>query len=292
MFSRLKKITKSILELMKRMRFDHVNEFSAQASFFLILSIFPFIMLLLMVIHSTPLEKTMLLSAITEIAPNALHPLITSMIDEMYVRTTGTVVSATAIAAIWTCSIGVRSITRGLHVVFHIPQKKNYFLERGISILHTIVLIFIIIISLVLVVFGNALLHLLHENLPFVYGVVKIFVDQRFLLLLLTFALFFCLLYKTITGKRYTVGQLLPGSIFSSFGWLAFSYAYSYYINNFSNYTYLYGSLTTIVILMLWVYFCMYILFLGGEINKHYAIPIQNFCKKLKAKLNNNKNKV
>ena len=108
---------------------------------------------------------------------------------------------------------------------------------------------------------------------------VEVFVKQRFLIILLVLSLLFSLLYKSIARKRYTLMQLLPGSLFSSLGWLIFSYAYSMYVNQFSNFSYMYGSLTAIVILMLWVYICMYILFIGGEINIYFSLSFQRAYK-------------
>ncbi len=275
----VREVYQTIQGFLTRMKFDNVNEFSAQASFFLILSVFPFIMLLLTIIHYTPLEQSVLLSSMLDITPEALNPLITSVINEMYEKASGTMLSLTAVAAIWSSSKGMRAITRGLHSVFHIRQKRNYFFERAIAILYTIVLLFAIILSLVLVVFGNSILHFLSSHLPFIYGIVEVFVKQRFLIILLVLSLLFSLLYKSIARKRYTLMQLLPGSLFSSLGWLIFSYAYSMYVNQFSNFSYMYGSLTAIVILMLWVYICMYILFIGGEINIYFSLSFQRAYK-------------
>lgn len=269
------RIYQTIQGFLRRMKFDNVNEFSAQASFFLILSVFPFIMLLLTIIHYTPLEQTVLLSILLDITPEALNPLITNVVEELYEKASGTMLSVTAVMAIWSSSKGMRAITRGLHSVFHIRQKRNYFLERAIAILYTIVLLVVILLSLSLIVFGNSLLHFLGYNLPFVYGIAEIFVKQRFLIILLILSLFFSLLYKSIAQKRYTLMQLLPGSLFSSLGWLGFSYAYGIYVNYYSNFSYMYGSLTTIVILMLWIYVCMYILFIGGEINIYFSLNFQ-----------------
>ena len=113
----VREVYQTIQGFLTRMKFDNVNEFSAQASFFLILSVFPFIMLLLTIIHYTPLEQSVLLSSMLDITPEALNPLITSVINEMYEKASGTMLSLTAVAAIWSSSKGMRAITRGLHNV-------------------------------------------------------------------------------------------------------------------------------------------------------------------------------
>ena len=75
-------------------------------------------------------------------------------------------------------------------------------------------------------------------------------------------------IYKFANIRLTTLAKSIPGAMFSALGWLVFSYVFSLYIDNFANMTYMYGSLTAFIILMLWVYFCIYIFFIGAEINK------------------------
>ena len=86
--------------------------------------------------------------------------------------------------------------------------------------------------------------------------------------------LFFSLLYSTIPQKKLSFFSVLPGSILSATGWIGFSYLFSFYIDNFSNYSATYGSLTAIVLSMLWLYACMYIVFIGAEINQILSNPM------------------
>ena len=86
--------------------------------------------------------------------------------------------------------------------------------------------------------------------------------------------LFFTLMFMTLPGRKTSFFAELPGSILASAGWLGFSYLFSFYIDNFSNYSATYGSLTAIVLCMLWFYSCMYIMFIGAEINQVLSNPI------------------
>jgi len=246
---------------------DHINAYSAQSSFFIIISVFPFIMLIFSIIRFTPVSMDFLLDKSIKIMPDALIPLAEKIINEMYQKSSGTILSFTAVLALWSSSKGVLSIIAGLNNIFKVNEKRNYFVLRAVSALYTILFIMGIILSLTILVYGNALLKFFKLHSPIMYDISIWFSDLKIIYVPLFLTIIFVALYKLIRSTNYTVLNLLPGAIFSAFGWILFSYFYSIYIDNFAGSSYAYGSLTTFVLMMLWVYFCMYILFIGAEIN-------------------------
>ena len=93
--------------------------------------------------------------------------------------------------------------------------------------------------------------------------------------------IFFLILFLAIPNRKSSILDELPGAIIAAAGWMIFSYLYSFYIDNIGSFSNMYGSLTTIVFLMLWLYFCMYILFFGAEINN--ILASKDLQEKLKA---------
>ena len=85
------------------------------------------------------------------------------------------------------------------------------------------------------------------------------------------FFLFFLLLYMFIPDRKPNVKEEIPGAMFTSVLWILFSYLFSIYIDYFTNFSSIYGSLTYIVLFMLWLYVCMNILFFGALINRFLA---------------------
>jgi len=79
--------------------------------------------------------------------------------------------------------------------------------------------------------------------------------------------LFFSIIYKTLPNGKMKFVDQIPGAVITSAGWVSFSILFSFFVDNFSNYANVYGSLSAIIILMLWLYICMYIMFIGAEIN-------------------------
>ena len=257
----------TIKKFLTRISDDRVGVYSAQASFFIVLSAFPIIMLVLTIVGLTSIPQEAVLSVADQLAPEILSPLIKQVIEEMYVKSSGTIISITAITAAWSASKGVLSIMRGLQSIYHIKDDRYYIHQRIVSMLYTIIFIVIVVFTLAILVFGNRLYHFLATKSPLLYNILGLFIKNRALLSMCILILFFIMIYKTVRKSNLSVGDMFPGALFSASGWMLFSFVFSLYIDNFADYSYMYGSLTTIILFMLWLYACMYILFIGAELN-------------------------
>ena len=248
---------------------DEMTVYAAQASFFTIIAAFPFIMLLMAMIQLIPtITKSNLLMVITNIVPANLKSLVFGIVENIYTNSPATVLSVTAIAAIWSASRGMLSIERGLNRVFGKQKKRNYVVTRMICAGYTIVLI--CILTLVLLVLGSSIQGFVEHHFPVIAEITHYVISFRTVLLLIL-TICFTFLYTYVPEKKQHFKKQLPGAVFSTLGWIAFSFAFSIYFNNFSNFSVMYGSLTAIVLLMLWLYVCICILFLGAEINYFYS---------------------
>lgn len=250
---------------------DEMTVYAAQASFFTIIAAFPFIMLLMAMIQLIPtITKSNLLQVITSLVPANLKSLVFSVVENIYTNSPATVLSVTAIAAIWSASRGMLSIERGLNRVFGKQKKRNYVVTRMICAGYTIIFMLICILTLVLLVLGSSIQGFVEHHFPVVAEITHYVISFRTVLLLIL-TICFTFLYTYVPEKKQHFKKQLPGAIFSTLGWIAFSFAFSIYFNNFSNFSVMYGSLTAIVLLMLWLYACICILFLGAEINYFYS---------------------
>lgn len=268
MKNRLLKPIVNIYDFCARMAKDRVGIYTAQASFFIILSIFPFLLLFLNIIAMTSLGSDSLIRFLNTYAPETIKPLLVQIIEELYKHVSGTAISITAIGAIWSASKGVLSVMFGLYGINKLHQNRNYFISRFISMLYTILFVLAIILTMILLVFGNSIFNFLISLLPFLREISVITLILRYLVSFLILSIFFVIIYKVANFKLTTIRKTVPGAMFSALGWLVFSYVFSIYIDNFSDMSYMYGSLTAVIIMMLWIYFCIYIFFIGAEINK------------------------
>ncbi|MDE5782090.1 MAG: YihY/virulence factor BrkB family protein [Lachnospiraceae bacterium] len=271
-------ITKDFLNKLNK---HNVGAFASQAAFFIMLSVFPFISLLLNLVKYTPITKDFIFTNINKFIPEIVHPLTNTIIDEMYANTSSTAISLTVLLGLWSAGKGVLAIIYGLDSVYEVEEKRNYFVIRIISALYTLLFIVAIIICLGLMVFGNTIYRLSKEHSPIIYDLLGIFINRKEILTFLVLILFFLIVYKVIPQKNYSMLTLLPGACFSSIGWVSFSFFFSLYIKYSDNYSYTYGSLATIIISMMWIYICMYILFIGAEINIYFRDTFSSFFAKI-----------
>lgn len=248
-----------IMRLCHKYSRDEMSVYAAQASFFTILAAFPFFMLPLSLIDLIPvIHESDLLLFLVNALPDNLDALVITVIDHVRSGTSTALLSASAIAAAWSASRGMLSIERGLNRAFDIEVQRNYFIRRLVCSGYTFLFTLMCALSLVLLVFGSML-----EQQIFRFFLAP----ARNLTALLFLFLFFLTFYVVLPHRKQKIRSQIPGALFSAAGWITFSFAFSLYFRYMGNITPTYGSLTAVILMMLWLYFCICILFLGAEVN-------------------------
>lgn len=241
---------------------DAVGAYAAFAAFFIIISFFPFIMLLLALVQFLPFSAGEVYNYIAIFLPEAVLETLTPIFSELY-NTSSAVISITAIAAIWSASKGIYALVCGLNTVYDVKETRNIIVVRAMSIFYTIVFLILIVACMGLLVFGEKLISLTEDYLPWMTGLGNI----RYIIGLVVFVLFFLLIFRALPNRRSKLKDDLPGAVIAAMGWIVFSFLYSYYIAYFPSFPVIYGSIAAVVFMMLWLYFCMYITLLAAEIN-------------------------
>lgn len=259
-----------IRKIMKMISSHHTSAYAAQAAYFFVLSLIPIFFLLLTMVQLTPVSREDALEAVLQVFPDTVAPLIGEIIKQVYGQS-GTTIPLTILVALWSAGKGVLSVTSGLNSIYANTETRNYIYLRIRASLYTVIFLLAILISLVLSVFGNSISMILYEHLPFLDRIVDFVIEIRTLLTLVVLTVFWDLVYKFLPNRsnlgRTTLRKQLPGAVFTSCGWLLISFVFSVYLDIFTGFSSMYGSLTTIILIMLWLYGCMYIILLGGEIN-------------------------
>ena len=253
---------------MEKCREDNISAFAAQSAFFIVLSLIPFIMLFISLVQYTPVTKSMIMDTINLVMPTYISPFLIGIINEMYQNSIG-LVSAAAVAAVWSAAKGIQYLTNGLNRVYDIEETRNRIFLRFRAILYTLMLIIAIVFSLVLMVFGNSLQNLIVQYLPIAAQITQGILRMRSLILMAVLMLFFCMLFKMLPNRKAAFRSQIPGSIMGAVGWSLLSFGISVYVDYFHGFS-MYGSLTTIILVMLWLYFGIYILLVCAEINDMY----------------------
>ena len=245
--------------------------YASHASFFIALSVFPTLVLLLSLLRYTGLEVELLTEMLHGIVPTALMPFAQKLIINTYNSTTGTLVSVSAVTALWSAGRGIYGLITGLNVIYDTVENRGYFRTRAVSVLYTFGFLLVLIATLVLHVFGTGLLQWLPFKESPLLQLLRDIVDLRFFLLLFLQTALFTAVFMVLPNRRNRFSESFPGAVLASIGWLAFSDLYSIYVERFATLSNVYGSVYAVALSMLWLYFCMCIVFYGGALN-HFLI--------------------
>ena len=228
-------ILKSIKDYVR----DEMSVYAAQASFFILLAALPFLMLLLALIDFIPVvQESDLMILLVDLMPNSMDPLVITILEDIRSSSSPALLSLSAAAAIWSASKGMLGIERGLNRAYDVDVQRNYLLRRLVCSGYTLLFTVMCTLSLLLRF-------------------------SSFFILLM----FFLAFYMVLPHKKQKLRSQIPGALFSALGWILFSFAYSLYFQYWGRFTATYGSLTAVIFMMLWLYFCICILFFGAELN-------------------------
>ena len=241
---------------------------AAYGAYFLILSAFPALLLVLNSLRYTALTVADLTAVLENVLPEALMDSVQELISSTYRSASSAVAGVSVLTLLWSSSKGVYGLLKGLNAVYGVEEDRGYVYTRGISVVYALLFLVVLVLTLVLHVFGNTLTNLLHgiEN-PVVMFLVDL-IDLRSVLLLAVQVLLFTAIYMVLPNRRNGFWESLPGAVFSSVGWAVFSWAYSVYVTHFSKISNIYGSVYSVAVSMLWLYCCVSILFYGAALNK------------------------
>lgn len=248
----------------------HTGAYAAQAAYFFVLSLIPIILLLMTMVRFTPLTREDVLESVLLVFPSTVNGLIRSIVYQAYSQS-GTIIPVTILVALWSAGKGVLSMTSGLNCIYESKETRNYLYLRFRASFYTLIFIVAIILSLVLSVFGNRISIMINQHLPFLRHVTEFIIRTRTLLTIVVLTFFWDLVYKFLPNRihqgKTTLKRQFPGALFTACGWQLISFIFSIYLDIFTGFSSMYGSLTTIILIMLWLYMCMYVILLGGEVN-------------------------
>ena len=264
--NRLKRGYAKFTEIINQVSDHHVGAYAAQTAYFFMLCMIPIILLLLTLVRYTPITKADVMSAVIRVFPSSVESMITTIVNQVYNQSMG-IIPVTILVALWSAGKGVLAITTGLNCIYGCRETRNYVFLRIRSTIYTMMFLLVIILLLVLSVFGNALNIFIAEHIPLVKNVADWLIEVRIVITPIVLMIFSLLIYKFLPNRRDKILRQLPGAVFAAIGWMIVSWIFSVYVDIFRGFSSMYGSLTTIVLIMLWMYFCMYSILLGGEVN-------------------------
>lgn len=280
------KFIRAISNFFKKISFDHISEYTAQCAYYTFLSFIPFVILLLSLLKYVNIEKETLAYVFEAILPSIMKSSVLDIIQEMYSKSFETL-SISAIFMLWTASNSFYALTKGLSAIYKREEgvEENYIFLRIKGLIGAIVALLLIIVILILLVFGNSIELIIQNNFQGLSGIIQFILNARGVISISAMFVIFLFMYRFLPkGKGKGIKNCVLGAIFTSISWYLISFFFSIYVDVFTNFSIIYGSLATITLIMMWLYAIIYIILLGAEINVVTEEKINFLFTKLKNK--------
>ncbi len=237
-----------VIDLLQSLSQVGVPAFAGNASFFIMLSAVPMVMLLLNILSYTDLGNGVILDVLADALPSALYPTVEKLLLAMARSSSTTLVSVTALTALWSSSRGVHGILVGLNRIYGVQEDRGYVITRLLSLVYTFVMLLVLLLTLGLYVFHRTIMQWLGQFPGVLAQFLSGLLSNRFLFLLLIQILAFVAMFMFMPNRRNRFWASVPGAVFAALGWQLFSFFFSIYATDFQNLTSIYGSLTTMAL--------------------------------------------
>lgn len=266
----LRDIYDAVDEFFSGMGSRRLTTYSSSCAYYLFMSLVPVIMLLVSVLQYTPLTRDVVLEAVADYVPDSLYEIVYFIVTSIY-NGGRVALTVSILLTIWSASACMKALLRGMDSVYDAERKEDYIRFSLRACFYMIIFVFILMVSFFVMVYGGKILDYIEQSMPVNHSLDFLFTLAkylRFVIILALLALVFCLLYKWMPARRLKFRRQLPGAVFSSVAWAAFSFIFSFYVSLSDRFG-AYGYIGTIMVAMIWIFYCFYFLLLGGFIN-HY----------------------
>ena len=256
-----------VKQLYREIENTDVFGLSAQLAYFFLLSLFPFLLFLITLIGYLPINDQVIIDLLKMYAPKEIISLIEENITTIVYTQNGSLLSISIIGTLWSASNGVNAITKAFNQAYKVRENRSFLVSRIIAIGLTIAMIAVIAIALLLPVFGRMLGVFLFSFVQLSDGFLEIWDMLRWVISSIVIFIVLVALYKLAPNKRVRFSHAIWGALLATFSWQLVSLIFSYYVSTLGNYSATYGSLGTVIVLMIWLYISGMIIIVGGIVN-------------------------
>ncbi len=253
---------------------DNIFAVAGQSAFFLILSVVPLMMFAVSILQGLHIPVEIIEQSLNTVLNQKTSEWLARYLNNMYNSTVGISI-ITIFFTLWSAAQGIHALTNGMNRVYNTYENRNWFLLRFRAMFYTVVLFAIFLVTMIVIVFGNSINELIKPHLIYTSDFVSNLYRARFFIVFFYLMFLFALVYRNLPNisrqkrKKYGIRCQLPGAFFAAASWFVLAWAIGIYVDDFNGYS-IYGGLTRVAVVMVWLYFCMVCLMLGAEINYVY----------------------
>ena len=263
----IKKFFRFLGDFFKKAGDDGLAAYAAQAAFYVILSFFPVILFIVIIASKVSFINTDMINYILEIAPDEFQEYIMYIVNDIVYSNSRSFTIITIVVTLWSAGKGIQALTNGLDKIYEVEKRKNFIFVRFLSVIYTLVFMIMMGALMILHIFGADLAKRIINRWPSLFNATLFVLSLKSVFTFVVVLIFMVLIYYQLPNRKSKFIRELPGAAMAALLWMLITNGFSFYIKHLSNASYMYGSLTSIILIMMWLYVCMQVVFYGAEIN-------------------------
>ncbi|MDR2183605.1 MAG: YihY/virulence factor BrkB family protein [Clostridiales bacterium] len=263
----MKKFTRFAHALYGKIKENEILPLATQLTYRLVFALFPFIIFLISLVGYFDIDAELLLQESYDVFPQQIAQVINDVIRDVVDTRNPSIMSTSLLLSVFTVASGFNSIMHGVSKVYGQEDTRGIIARWLCSIVLVVALAFAIISSLLVVIYGDTIYGMIYRHLSphrlfsVIFGFAGLMITIAIMLATIM------LIYILSLNKRQSIVSMLPGAMLTIVVWAISSSAFNFYVNNFSRYSLVYGSIASIFITMLWLNIVSATILIGAQTN-------------------------
>ena len=268
----IKSITKNLpgkflTKTIERYFLHGVAQEAAALAYYLLFMIFPLLIFLSSLLGLLELDISGITNSLDALLPSGVVDVVESYLSYVSQTSSRTMLWFGLVFTVYFPMRAADCLMIAVRRAYHLPRPKNQVLYMMKVLLYTVFLLVTIALTLALVTVGRQALEFAGRFVVVPEAFIELWTDLRFLVLGGVMFGAVGLLYAAAQDSRQAARNVVPGALAALVGWMVVSAAFAFYVENFANYTVIYGALGTVIVLMMWLNLTALMLIMGAEIN-------------------------
>ena len=258
----------------KQLQRDNIGAYASSMAFFFLLSVVPILLIGTVILSYLPFTEEMVVSTLEQFTPGFIDDVIENLVSQVYNQSQG-ILPIAIIVMLWSAGKGMWGMMMGLNTANEVTEDRNIVFVRIRASFYSVLMLIMLIMCFGMIIAGENFVGYIRRLAPKLAEYFGIIGNLRFLVVWGFLTLFFALLYTFLPNKKLKIRFQIPGAAFSAIGWSVISWGYALYLDYYDGFS-VYGSLSTPLLIMIWMYVCMYILLIGANLNRYFGSVIKS----------------
>ena len=258
----------------KQLQRDKIGAYASSMAFFFLLSVVPILLIGTVILSYLPFTEEMVVSTLEQFTPGFIDDVIENLVSQVYNQSQG-ILPIAIIVMLWSAGKGMWGMMMGLNTANEVTEDRNIVFVRIRASFYSVLMLIMLIMCFGMIIAGENFVGYIRRLAPKLAEYFGIIGNLRFLVVWGFLTLFFALLYTFLPNKKLKIRFQIPGAAFSAIGWSVISWGYALYLDYYDGFS-VYGSLSTPLLIMIWMYVCMYILLIGANLNRYFGSVIKS----------------